>query len=60
VYHTYSVIFDEPEHGDIWIEAFKAKFEGGLLFQDWNVCLEITLYRAPIYFEDDILTSTRP
>lgn len=38
VYHTYSIIFDEPDHGDIWVEAFKAKFENGSPFkgQDWD------------------------
>ena len=38
VYHTFSVYFDEPDHGDIWVEAFKGKFEGGKPFRgnDWE------------------------
>ncbi|KAE9372077.1 hypothetical protein N431DRAFT_235895 [Stipitochalara longipes BDJ] len=36
VYHTFSIIFDEPDHGDIWVEAFKAKSEDGPEFNDWD------------------------
>jgi len=35
---TYSIIFDEPDHGNIRAEAFKAKFENGSQFegQGWD------------------------
>lgn len=36
VFHTFSIILDEPDHGDIWMEASQAKLEGGSLFNDWD------------------------
>jgi hypothetical protein len=63
IYHTYPALFDEPDHCDIWVKAFKAKFEGGLHLplKTRTGCWENTPFKSPIFcwsfvFSDAMLT----
>lgn len=41
VYHYFSVLAENPRDSDMWVDAFKAKFEGGEIFdrKDWDQLL---------------------